>query len=336
MPLNVLTNANGLPVNPHGTPTAPTQDGYETLPLSPKPTFADMRDLSDPTNGKGFILHNVRDFIHEMTDGLLSWSEKKSIWPLTFGIKCCAIEMMAFGAARYDSDRMGVFFRPTPRQADLLIIAGPATIKLKHVILRLYEQMPYPKYVIAFGECAICGGPFWDSYSMINGVDKLIPVDVYVPGCPPRPEQFFLAVQKLQEKIDERSGKRKESGTAKVDAIAIAGMEESHEAILAGIMAHPTYAMGLQSGEQRYVPTPEELMHATPTGQPEGFLAHNAVPSAAPIAKPASSATAATPATASPAPSSGTPISSSGATPAPASAAAPASNAKTQNAEAPR
>ena len=224
----------------------------------------DDRNLADPNEGKGFIMHSVRGFIQEMTKGLFKWSRKKSLWPLTFGIKCCAIEMMAFGAARYDSDRLGVFFRASPRQADLMIIAGPATIKLKDVIRRLYDQMPEPKYVIAFGECAICGGPFWDSYSVINGVDKLIPVDVYVPGCPPRPEQLLLAILKLQEKIDEEAqGKRKK----KTEVIGMPSL--SREELLAQVMAHPTFKMGHQSGEERVQPTPEELAAASPTGQPD-------------------------------------------------------------------
>lgn len=221
----------------------------------------DQRDMNDPHAGKGFIMHNVRDFIREMTSGLFRWSKKRSLWPLTFGIKCCAIEMMSFGAARFDSDRLGVFFRASPRQSDLMIVAGPATIKLKPVIEKLYEQMPEPKYVIAFGECAICGGPFWDSYSMINGVDKLIPVDIYVPGCPPRPEQLLLAILKLQERID----RKEKRGTETIDV-----PERSREEILAEIMAHPTFRMGHQSGQPRQTPDPEQLKMATPTGQPDG------------------------------------------------------------------
>jgi NADH-quinone oxidoreductase subunit B len=236
-----------------------------SLPMPTElPIQRDERNLSDPSEGKGFIMHNVRDFIQEMTKGLFNWSEKNSIWPLTFGIKCCAIEMMAFGASRYDSDRLGVFFRASPRQADLMIVAGPATIKLKEVILRLYEQMPEPKYVIAFGECSICGGPFWDSYSVINGVDKLIPVDVYVPGCPPRPEQLLLAIQKLQEIIDERNGRK---GTTVVGV-----PERSREELLAEVMAHPTFAIGHQSNQPRFQPTPEELALATATGQPASVI----------------------------------------------------------------
>jgi len=219
----------------------------------------DARDMDNPENGKGLIMHSVKGFVQEMTSGLFNWSTKKSLWPLTFGIKCCAIEMMAFGASRYDCDRMGVFFRASPRQADLMIIAGPATIKLKSVIERLYDQMPRPKYVIAFGECAISGGPFWDSYSVINGVDKLIPVDVYVPGCPPRPEQLLLAILKLQEKID---GQHREKTT-------VVGMpERTREELLAQVMAHPTFKMGHQSDQPRFEPSKEQLILATPTGQP--------------------------------------------------------------------
>lgn len=220
----------------------------------------DERSLDDPNEGKGLILHSAREFIQEMVDGILKWSDKRAIWPLTFGIKCCAIEMMAFGAGRYDSDRMGVFFRASPRQSDLMIVAGPATIKLKHVIERLYDQMPRPKYVIAFGECATCGGPFWDSYSVINGVDKLIPVDVYVPGCPPRPEQLLLAIMKLQEVIDERGTRRNTFIAREPD------MER--EKLLAQVMAHPTYKIGHQSGEERKMPPKEQIDRSTPTGQP--------------------------------------------------------------------
>lgn len=260
------------------------QSGGITVPLDILPAHVaqrpDERSLSDPSEGKGFIMHNVREFIQEMTNGIFRWSEKSSIWPLTFGIKCCAIEMMAFGAARYDSDRMGVFFRASPRQADLMIVAGPATIKLKDVILRLYEQMPEPKYVIAFGECAICGGPFWDSYSVINGVDKLIPVDVYVPGCPPRPEQLLLAIQKLQEKI---AAKGTHSANQKTQVIGMPSM--SREELLAQVMAHPTYLLGHQSNQARMQPSPLELAKATPTGQPDVIL--DAI-SAPPPPKPAS------------------------------------------------
>jgi NADH-quinone oxidoreductase subunit B len=133
-------------------------------------------------------------------DKVVNWSRKSSLWPLTFGLACCAIEMMATGAARFDLDRFGVLFRASPRQADLLIIAGTLTKKMLPVVETVYEQMPEPRYVIAMGACACSGGVF-DTYSTIQGVGKHLPVDVYIPGCPPRPEGLLYGIMKLQEKI---------------------------------------------------------------------------------------------------------------------------------------
>jgi len=133
---------------------------------------------------------------------LLRWARRKALWPMTFGLACCAIEMMAAGASRFDLfERFGMLFRASPRQSDLMIVAGTVTDKMAPNVKRLYDQMPEPKYVIAMGECAICGGPFYDSYSVLDGVDKIIPVDIYVPGCPPRPETLIYGVLKLQERI---------------------------------------------------------------------------------------------------------------------------------------
>ncbi|MFQ5975013.1 MAG: NADH-quinone oxidoreductase subunit B [Candidatus Hydrothermarchaeales archaeon] len=135
-------------------------------------------------------------------DWFIKWARKSAMWPLTFGIACCAIEMIAAGAARFDGfERFGMLMRASPRQADLMIVAGNVNTKIAPIIRRLYDQMPEPKWVIAMGECAICGGPFYDAYNMVDGVDKIIPVDVYVPGCPPRPEALIQGFVELQEKI---------------------------------------------------------------------------------------------------------------------------------------
>ncbi len=137
-------------------------------------------------------------------ENVLNWARARSIWPLTFGLACCAIEMMQAMGTRFDLDRFGVIPRATPRQADLIIVAGRCTIKMAPVVRRLWEQMPEPKYVISMGSCATCGGPFYyDNYSILKGIDTVIPVDVYVPGCPPRPEALIEGVLKLQEKIQK-------------------------------------------------------------------------------------------------------------------------------------
>ncbi|HEY8394889.1 MAG TPA: NADH-quinone oxidoreductase subunit B family protein [Thermaerobacter sp.] len=132
---------------------------------------------------------------------LVNWGRKNSLWYLLFGIACCAIEMMAAGASRVDLDRLGSVFRASPRQADLMLVAGTVTEKMAPVIKNLYDQMSEPKYVIAMGACASNGGPYYQGYNVVDGVDKIVPVDVYVAGCPPRPEALIYAIMKLQDKI---------------------------------------------------------------------------------------------------------------------------------------
>ncbi len=139
-------------------------------------------------------------------DDLLNWARLSSLWPVSFGIACCAIEMMGSYASNFDFDRLGVFPRPSPRQADVIIIAGTVTFKMAERIKTLYEQMPEPKYVISMGSCSNCGGPYWQhGYHVVKGVDRIIPVDVYVQGCPPRPESLIGSILELQKKIQEES-----------------------------------------------------------------------------------------------------------------------------------
>ncbi|CAM2833778.1 NuoB/complex I 20 kDa subunit family protein [Moritella viscosa] len=148
------------------------------------------------------------------SDSIINWSRKSSLWPETFGIACCAIEMIAAGCARYDLDRFGVVFRSSPRQSDVMIIAGTVTKKMAPIIRRLYDQMPEPRYVIAMGTCAISGGVY-NTYSVVQGSDLFVPVDIHVAGCPPRPDALLHAMVLLQEQItgSRQSNQAQEQGS---------------------------------------------------------------------------------------------------------------------------
>ena len=151
------------------------------------------------------FLHNRfdRNVLVTSVDYVFNWARQSSLWPLTFGLACCAIEMIASSTSRFDIARFGAeVFRPRPRQADLMIVAGTVTLKMAPALKRLYDQMPEPKWVLSMGACSSVGGPF-NTYAVLQGVDQIVPVDIYVAGCPPRPENLFYGLLKLQDKIGQ-------------------------------------------------------------------------------------------------------------------------------------
>jgi NADH-quinone oxidoreductase subunit B len=175
-----------------GMGITPLQDGttqydYDTL----------IRQAADEVNTHGYVLTSV--------DKLVRWARSGSLWPMTFGLACCAVEMMHTAASRYDLDRFGTVFRPSPRQSDVMIVAGTLTNKMAPALRKVYDQMPEPRWVISMGSCANGGGYYHYSYSVVRGCDRIVPVDIYVPGCPPTAEALLYGILQLQKKIQRTS-----------------------------------------------------------------------------------------------------------------------------------
>lgn len=180
--------------NKHAEPLAPCDVYAHTAPL-PQGEGQDMllAQVTQEMSNKGFVIAQL--------DKLVNWARTGSLWPMTFGLACCAVEMMHTAASRFDLDRFGLVFRPSPRQSDVMIVAGTLTNKMAPALRKVYDQMAEPRYVISMGSCANGGGYYHYSYSVVRGCDRIVPVDIYVPGCPPTAEALLYGILQLQRKI---------------------------------------------------------------------------------------------------------------------------------------
>lgn len=187
----------------HTIPTTKQADDKEkmTNSLVPYRSKSTVQKVQQTAMKQGGFIDNSLEFAVARVDDLVNWARRSSLWPMTFGLACCAVEMMHFAAPRYDMDRFGVVFRASPRQSDVMIVAGTLTNKMAPALRRVYDQMAEPRWVISMGSCANGGGYYHYSYAVVRGCDRVVPVDIYVPGCPPTAEALLYGVLQLQKKI---------------------------------------------------------------------------------------------------------------------------------------
>lgn len=189
-------------VNPLSNQTYPGISAYtQDNPLGDALLFTTLENIWDGLRNNA-VINKLRD--NRAVRRLFNWGRASSLWPMSFGLACCALEMIATACSRYDTDRLGIVFRASPRQSDVMVIAGTMTKKMAPLVKRLYDQMPEPRWVIAHGGCASCGGPY-NTYAVVQGTHYVVPVDIYIPGCPPRPEALLYGFLQLMEKIKRES-----------------------------------------------------------------------------------------------------------------------------------